>query len=61
MLRTGVSWHPSRAGLGKLPAGLGWGMLNLSGKVRLVKVYLGSNYKDCHNVTVFPGTAKMDK
>ncbi len=28
-------------------------MLNLLGKVRLDKVYLSSNYKDCHNVKVF--------
>ena len=28
-------------------------MLNLSGKVRLGKVYLSSNYNDCHNVKVF--------
>jgi len=27
-------------------------MLNLSGKVRLGKVYLKSNYKDCHIVKV---------
>jgi len=33
-------------------------MLNLSGKVRLGKVYLSSNYKDCH--CVFSGTAKVD-
>ncbi len=28
-------------------------MLNLSGKVRLGKVYSSSNYKDCYNVKVF--------
>jgi len=31
---------PGRAGVGKLPEGLGYGMLNLSGKVRFGKVYL---------------------
>ncbi len=28
-------------------------MLNLSGMVRLGKVYLSRNYKDCHDVKVF--------
>jgi len=44
---------PGRAGVRKPPAGLGWGMLHLSRKVRLVKVYLSSNYKDFHDVNVF--------
>jgi len=44
---------PAKAGVGKPPAGLGLGMLNLSAKVRLGKFYLSSNYKDCHNVKVF--------
>ncbi len=42
---------PAKAGVGKPPAGLGLGMLNLSAKVRLGKFYLSS--KDCHNVKVF--------
>jgi len=44
----------------KPPAGLGYGMLNLPSKVRLGKVYLIINYKDCHNVKVFSqGPLKM--
>jgi len=36
-------------------------MQNLSGKVRLGKVYLNSNYKDCNNVkSIFPWTTKVD-
>ncbi len=44
---------PGKAEEGKPPAGLGLGMLNLSGKVRSRKVFLSCNYKDSHNVIVF--------
>jgi len=38
---------PGRTRVGKPSASLGQGMLNLFGKVRLSKVYLSGNYKDC--------------
>jgi len=53
VLRTGVRWPVGRAGIRKPPVGLVKGMLNLSGKVRLGKVYSIGNYKDCLNVIVF--------
>ncbi len=52
MLRTGVRVPPDRVGAGKPPAGLGYGMLSFSGEVTLGKIYLSSNYNDCHNVEV---------
>ncbi len=44
-------WPPSGLGLGSPQQGQG--MLNLSGTVRLGKVYFSSNQKDCQNVKVF--------
>ena len=40
------------------PAGLGKGMLNWSGKVRLDTLLLRCNNKYCHNL-YFPGTTKI--
>ncbi len=44
---------PGRVKIRKPLVGLGQGILNWLGKLRLEKIYLSNNYKDCQNVEVF--------